>query len=79
MALLRPWGTSLCSLKAWSIFLYFITYRIGAKVSFCTMSALLSISMMVGCTKVAAPKGLSTLPPYRTLPPCSLAALMAFS
>ncbi len=79
MALLRPCGTPLCMAMASSSFRYFITYRIGAKVSVWTISASLRSSTMVGCTNVRAPNGESTLPPQRILPPCFFAASSAFS
>jgi len=58
----------LCIASASSIVRYFITYRIGANVSFCTISASLRISMMVGQHEgPPAEGGLQDLPPYTRL------------
>src|SRR3546814_6836971 len=65
----RPCGTSFCIAMASSSFEYFITYRIGAKVSVCTTSALLSRPVIsVGSTKLPL-RSVSALPPLATVPP----------
>src|SRR3546814_1087469 len=62
----RPCGTSFCIAMASSSFEYFITYRIGAKVSVCTTSALLSRPVIrVGSTKLPL-RSVSALPPLRS-------------
>src|SRR3546814_2406055 len=68
----RPCGTSFCMRMASSRSRYFITYRIGAKVSVCTTSASLDRPVTIaGSTKLPA-RSIAE-PPVSTLPPEALA------
>ena len=71
-----PCGTAFCISMASSRSLYFITYRIGAKVSCWTISAsLLRPVTMAGSTKL--PGRSIASPPVSTLPPAALALAIA--
>ncbi len=68
----RPCGTPFCMSMASSSVSYFITYRIGAKVSCCTTSSLLCRPVTIaGSTKL--PGRSSAVPPVSTVPPAALA------
>ncbi len=71
----RPCGTPFCMSMASSRVLYFITYRIGAKVSCWTTSSLFFRPVtMAGRTKL--PGRSIAVPPVSTLPPLALAFSM---
>jgi len=71
-----PCGTSFCMWIASSRSRYFITYRIGAKVSVCTTSASFDRPVTIaGSTKL--PGRSSAAPPVSTVPPDAFAFAIA--
>src|SRR5256885_3186326 len=71
----KPWAAAYCAAIASASEATGIRYRMGAKVSVCTIGQSLRARMIAGSTKL--PGRLSMLPPWSSSPPAARALAMA--